>query len=81
MKEKKGNQFRDAGLDEQSESKLLRILVAFDFEGIEDPDSDVAGRLIDEIQKDCETLRIAYGADSTWVDEAFVVTRHDNPHE
>ena len=65
----------------QGETKMLRVLVAFDFEGIEDPDSDVAGRLINEIQNDCETMRIAYGADSTWVDEAFVVTRNDNPHE
>jgi hypothetical protein len=65
----------------QGETKMLRVLVAFDFEGIEDPDSDVAGRLIHDIQRDCETLRIAYGAESTWVDEAFVVTRHDNPHE
>lgn len=62
-------------------TKMLRILVAMDFEGIEDPDSDVASRLIEDLQRDCETLRTAYGAEATWVDEAFIVTRNDNPHE
>ena len=47
----------------------MKVLVAFEFEGVE-ADSEMADTILNDVTKSCETMRIGLGADSCWVDDA-----------
>jgi hypothetical protein len=46
----------------------MRVFVVFEFEGL-DPNSEQADQIVDEIGKDCETMRIAFDASNCYVDD------------
>lgn len=52
--------------------KALQVLVVFEFDGIEDPNSPEADSVVEFLTGDCERLSDEYGADCVWVEEASV---------
>ena len=52
--------------------KALQVLVVFEFDGIEDPNSPEADSVVEFLTGDCERLTDEYGADCVWVEEASV---------
>jgi hypothetical protein len=54
---------------------MLRVVVVFEFEGIDDPDSAMSDVITNVITKDCEEMRGNYGATECWVDDVYVQER------
>lgn len=52
--------------------KALKVVVIFEFNGIDRRNSAVAERIVDKITVAREEWRVEHGADSTWIDEVFV---------
>ena len=52
--------------------KALKVVVIFEFNGIDRRNSAVAERIVDKITTAKEEWRCEHGADSTWIDEVFV---------
>jgi hypothetical protein len=46
----------------------MKVLVAFEFEGL-DPNCERADQIINEISESCETMGIAFDANSCYVDD------------
>lgn len=53
--------------------KTLRVIVCFEFDGIKDPDSPAADRIINSITDDTEKWRTDHGASFAYVNEAAIV--------
>ncbi len=55
-------------------SKSMRVTLVFEFDGIEDANSEEATSIIEGINdpKEIMTMALAYGADHIWVDNAVV---------
>ena len=51
---------------------MLRVVVVFEFEGIDDPDSAMSDVITEIITQDCEGMRGDYGATACWVDDVYV---------
>ena len=58
-------------------SKSMRVTLVFEYDGIEDVNSEEATSIIEGINdpKEIMTMALAYGADNIWVDDAEI---HDN---
>jgi hypothetical protein len=55
-----------------NEKKSLRVLVVFEFEGIEDPDSNEAAFIVESLTYKCGRWFCAEaGAHSAWVEEVY----------
>jgi hypothetical protein len=56
-------------------SKKLRVIAVFEFDGIDDPDSDAADEAVEVVQKVLSTIYDWAGYENTaaWVDEAETV--------
>ena len=54
-----------------NEKKSLRVLVVFEFEGIEDPDSNEADAIVESLTYKCDRFRAEAGAHSAWVEEVY----------
>ena len=54
---------------------MLRVVVVFEFEGIDDPDSAMSDVITESITQDCEEMRGSYGATACWVDDVYVVDK------
>lgn len=54
-------------------SRRLQVLVVFEFDGIDDPDSEGAEEIVYELTQATKEWRTEYGADDVWVDDATVV--------
>ena len=48
----------------------MKVSVIFEFEEV-DPDSEKADQIVEEIGKSCETMKIGFGADDCYIDDAF----------
>lgn len=48
----------------------MRVLVAFEFKGVE-PDSPEADEIIEVMCEECETMCIAFDANNCWVDDCI----------
>ena len=51
--------------------KALKVVVIFEFNGIDRRNSAVAERIVDKITVAREEWRVEHGADSTWTDEVL----------
>lgn len=51
---------------------MLRVVVVFEFQGIDDPDSAMSDVITESITQDCEEMRGSYGATACWVDDVYV---------
>ena len=49
----------------------MKVLVVFEFESIANPDSEEATTKVEEITEACETMQVAFDANSCWVQEVF----------
>jgi hypothetical protein len=49
----------------------MKVVVVFEFAGITDSNSPEADLIIEEIESDCEGMRLDTGATRVWVEEAF----------
>ena len=49
----------------------MKVLVIFEFENIEDPNSPEADAKVQAITEDCETMQVAFDASGCWVQEVF----------
>ena len=56
--------------------KALRVVVVFEFDGIVDADSPEADRIVEMVSMDSEWCS-AWGADSVWIENAFVVDKEE----
>lgn len=56
-----------------SEKKSLRVLVVFEFEGIEDPDSNEANFIVESLTYKCDRFSAEAGAHSARVVQTNVV--------
>ena len=54
-----------------NEKKSLRVLVVFEFEGIEDPDSNEADFIVESLTYKCDRFRAEAGAHCAWVEEVY----------
>jgi|LakMenEpi03Aug12_release.lakeMendotaPanAssembly.Ray.scaffolds.fasta_scaffold184799_6 hypothetical protein len=54
-----------------NEKKSLRVLVVFEFEGIEDPDSNEADAIVESLVHKCDRFCAESGAHSAWVEEMY----------
>ena len=54
--------------------KSMRVTLVFEFDGIEDANSEEATEIIESINdpKEIMTMALAYGADQIWVDDAVI---------
>lgn len=54
--------------------KSMRVTLVFEFDGIEDANSEEATEIIESINdpKEIMTMGLAYGADQIWVDDAVI---------
>lgn len=54
--------------------KSMRVTLVFEFDGIEDANSEEATEIIEGINdpKEIMTMALAYGADQIWVDNAVI---------
>jgi hypothetical protein len=54
--------------------KSMRVTLVFEFDGIEDANSEEATEIIEGINdpKEIMTMALAYGADQIWVDDAVI---------
>jgi len=52
---------------------MLRVVVVFEFQGIDDPDSAMSDVITENITQDCEGMRGSYGATACWVDDVYAV--------
>jgi hypothetical protein len=52
--------------------KALKVVVIFEFNGIDRRNSVAADKIVDKITVAREEWRVEHGADSTWIDEVFV---------
>lgn len=60
-----------------NEKKALRVLVVFEFEGIEDPDSNEADFIVELLTYKCDRFRAEAGAHSAWVEEVYGADKED----
>jgi hypothetical protein len=51
---------------------MLRVVVVFEFEGIDDPNGEKADAITKSITQDCETMQVAFDASGCWVDDVYV---------
>jgi hypothetical protein len=49
----------------------MKVVIVFEFEGINDADSPEADLIIEEIGTDCEGMRLDTGATSVYIEEVF----------
>jgi len=49
----------------------MKVIVIFEFENIENPDSPEADAVVKAITEDCETMQVAFDASGCWVDECI----------
>jgi hypothetical protein len=49
----------------------MKVVVVFEFAGIDDADSPEADLIIEEIGQDCEGMRLDTGATRVWIEEIF----------
>jgi hypothetical protein len=49
----------------------MKVLIVFEFEGIEDPNSPEADAKVQAITESCETMQVAFDANGCWVQEVF----------
>jgi hypothetical protein len=49
----------------------MKVVVVFEFAGIDDADSPEADLIIEEIGQDCEGMRLDTGATRVWIEEVF----------
>lgn len=54
-----------------NKKKSLRVLVVFEFEGIEDPDSNEADAIVESLVHKCDRFCAEAGAHSAWVEEMY----------
>ena len=47
----------------------MKVIVVFEFENIEDPNSPEADAIVQAITEDCETMQVAFDASSCYVDD------------
>lgn len=54
--------------------KSMRVTLVFEYDGIEDVNSEEATEIIEGINdpKEIMTMALAYGADNIWVDDAVI---------
>lgn len=55
--------------------KKMQVLVVFEFDGVDDLESDKANKVVQVLTEDCERLTDEYGADCVWVEEVFMNTQ------
>jgi hypothetical protein len=51
---------------------MLRVVVVFEFEGVDDPNGEKADAITNSITQDCETMQVAFDASGCWVDDVYV---------
>ena len=61
-----------------NEKKALRVLVVFEFEGIEDPDSNEADAIVESLVHKCDRFRAEAGAHSAWVEEMYGADKEED---
>jgi hypothetical protein len=47
----------------------MKVIVVFEFENIEDPNSAEASEIVQAITQDCETMQVAFDASSCYVED------------
>lgn len=60
-----------------NEKKALRVLVVFEFNGIEDPGSDEANAIVESLTDECNRFCAEAGADCVWVEEVYGADKED----
>ena len=60
-------------------SKSMRVTLVFEFDGIEDANSEEATSIIEGINdpEEIMSMALAYGADHIWVDGAVICEKGD----
>ena len=56
----------------------MKVLVVFEFDGIENPDSPEADAKVQAITESCETMQVAFDANACWVQEVFGADSEDD---
>lgn len=54
-------------------SKALQVTICFEFNGIDDVNSDAADEIIDRLTNACRSMEQRYEAADVWVNDAFIV--------
>jgi len=54
--------------------KCLRVLLTFEFSGIDDANSDAANEILESLHEDLEVVRRMQEADAVWIDDAVIVS-------
>jgi hypothetical protein len=55
----------------------MKVLVVFEFDGVEDPNSPEADAKVRAIAESCETMQVAFDANACWVQEVFGEDKND----
>ena len=54
-------------------SKALQVTICFEFDGIDDANSDAANEILESLHEDLEVVRRMQEASDVWVNDAFIV--------
>ena len=54
--------------------KSLRVIVSFEFSGIDDPNTDAVNEILESLHEDLEVVRRMQEADAVWIDDAVIVS-------
>ena len=54
--------------------KLLRVIVSFEFSGIDDPNTDAVNEILESLHEDLEVVRRMQEADAVWINDAVIVS-------
>ena len=49
----------------------MKVIVVFEFDHIDDPNSPEADLIVDAIKQDCETMQVGFDASGCWVEEVI----------
>ena len=55
-------------------SKALKVTICFQFDGIDDANSDAANEILESLHEDLEVVRRMQEADAVWIDDAVIVS-------
>ena len=55
-------------------SKALKVTICFEFDGIDDANTDAANEILESLHEDLEVVRRMQEADAVWIDDAVIVS-------
>ena len=55
-------------------NKALKVTICFEFDGIDDSNTDAASEILESLHEDLEVVRRIQEADAVWIDDAVIVS-------